>query len=241
WYLIDRGTMAVLIDGFEVNELTRGDSFGELALLRERPRAATVRALTEVGLLALERDAFLTAIAGGEVEVRGALGSQERTADADPAELLSRTALLSGLSRREIADLAATATRRAVNAGGAIVAEGDSDDSYYVLLSGRARVSVAGEERTELLAGDGFGEIAVLHRVARTATVTAAEDCLLLAVPGEALRTVLATRGGLLGELVGPPETVPEVKTVEDKTSEPAGRRSDEHARPIEIEEEGRV
>ncbi|HEY1777045.1 MAG TPA: cyclic nucleotide-binding domain-containing protein, partial [Solirubrobacteraceae bacterium] len=106
WYLIDRGTMAVLIDGFEVNELTRGDSFGELALLRERPRAATVRALTEVGLLALERDAFLTAIAGGDVEVSGALGSEGRAADADPAELLSRTALLSGLSRREIADLA---------------------------------------------------------------------------------------------------------------------------------------
>jgi CRP-like cAMP-binding protein len=147
--------------------------------------------------------------------------------------LLSRTALLSGLSRREIADLAAAATQRAVGDGEAIVAEGDSDDSYYVLLSGRARVSVAGEARTELLAGDGFGEIAVLHRVPRTATVVAAEGCRLLAVPGEHVRAVLATRGGLLGELAAPPETVPEAKYVEDKTSEPAGRRSDEHARPI--------
>ena len=54
WYLVDKGRLAVLIDGFEVNELTRGDAFGELALLRDRPRAATVRALTEVELLTLE-------------------------------------------------------------------------------------------------------------------------------------------------------------------------------------------
>jgi CRP-like cAMP-binding protein len=241
WYLIDRGSMEVLIDGFEVNELTRGDSFGELALLRERPRAATVRALTEVELLTLERDAFLTAIAGGDVELSGALGSDAGAGDADPAELLGATALLSGLGRGQIAALAAAATQRALVAGETIVAEGERDDFYCVLLSGRARVSVAGEARTELLAGDGFGEIAVLHRVPRTATVTAIEDCRLLAVPGEALRAALATRGGLLGELAGPGGAATETLNVEDKTSEPARRRSDEHTRPLDIEEEGRV
>jgi len=241
WYLIDRGSMEVLIDGFEVNELTRGDSFGELALLRERPRAATVRALTEVELLTLERDAFLTAIAGGDVELSGALGSDAGSADADPAELLGATALLSGLGRGQIAALAAAATQRALVAGETIVAEGERDDFYYVLLSGRARVSVAGEARTELLAGDGFGEIAVLHRVPRTAAVTAIEDCRLLAVPGEALRAALATRGGLLGELAGPGGAATETLNVEDKTSEPARRRSDDDTRPLDIEEEGRV
>jgi CRP-like cAMP-binding protein len=241
WYLIDRGSMEVLIDGFEVNELTRGDSFGELALLRERPRAATVRALTEVELLTLERDAFLTAIAGGDVELSGALGSDAGAGDADPAELLGATALLSGLGRGQIAALAAAATQRALVAGETIVAEGERDDFYYVLLSGLARVSVAGEARTELLAGDGFGEIAVLHRVPRTATVTAIEDCRLLAVPGEALRAALATRGGLLGELAGPGGAATETLNVEDKTSEPARRRSDDDTRPLDIEEEGRV
>jgi CRP-like cAMP-binding protein len=243
WYLIDRGSMAVLIDGFEVNELTRGDSFGELALLRERPRAATVRALTEVELLALERDAFLTAIAGGDVELGGALAGDAGAGDtdADPAELLGATALLSSLGRGQISALAAASTQRALVAGETIVAEGESDDFYYVLLSGRARVSVAGEARTELLAGDGFGEIAVLHRVARTATVTASEDCRLLAVPGEELRATLATRGGLLGELAGTEGTASETKNVADNPSEPARRRSDDDTRPLELEEEGRV
>jgi len=241
WYLIDRGSMEVLIDGFEVNELTRGDSFGELALLRERPRAATVRALTEVELLALERDAFLTAIAGTDIDLGGALGADAGAGERDPATLLGATALLSPLRRDQIAALAAAGTQRTVGAGETIVAEGESDDFYCLLLSGSARVSVAGEARAELLAGDGFGEIAVLHRVARTATVTATEGCRLLAVPGEALRAALATRGGLLGELAAPGGAASDPKNVEDKPSEPASRRSDDDARPLEIEEEGRV
>jgi CRP-like cAMP-binding protein len=227
WYLIDRGAMVVLIDGFEVNALGRGDSFGELALLRERPRGATVRALTEVELLTLGRDAFLTAIAGADVELGGALGADAGGGDADPVELLGATALLTGTSRREIAALAAAATQRALSACETIVAEGERDDCYYVLLAGRARVSVAGEVRTELLAGDGFGEIAVLHRVPRTATVTAIEDCRVLAVPGDALRAALATRGGRLGELAGA-KAAADAPDFKDRI-------------PLESEEEGRV
>ena len=238
WYLVDKGRLVVLIDGFEVNELTHGDSFGELALLRDRPRAATVRALTEVELLALDRDAFLTAVAGGDVELSGALGTDE-AAGADPVELLASVPLLAGVGRGQVAELARAASARDVAAGEAIVSEGDRDDFYYVLLSGRARVIVAGEARTELVAGDGFGEIAVLHRVPRTATVLASEDCTLLGVPGDALRALLSTRGGLVAELAAAPVTdgTPDTK---NKISAPAGRSVD-GAGPLETEEEGHV
>ncbi|HZL54716.1 MAG TPA: cyclic nucleotide-binding domain-containing protein [Solirubrobacteraceae bacterium] len=239
WYLVDKGRLAVLIDGFEVNELTHGDSFGELALLRERPRAATVRALTEVELLTLDRDAFLTAVGGGDIELSGALGAGETASD-DPVELLARVPLLGGVGRGQIAELARSATLREVATAAPIVSEGERDDSYYVLISGRARVLVAGEARSELLAGDGFGEIAVLHRVPRTATVVASEDCKLLALPGDALRALLATRGGLVAELAAAPaaDGTPDVK---NKISEPVGRHSVDGSGPLEIEEEGRV
>jgi CRP-like cAMP-binding protein len=239
FYLVDKGRLAVLIDGFEVNELAHGDSFGELALLRDRPRAATVRALTEVELLALGRDAFLTAVAGGDVELSGALGPEEAVAG-DPVALLARVPLLSGVGRGEVAELARHARVREVPATGAIVSEGDRDDAYYVLLAGLARVTVAGEARTELIAGDGFGEIAVLHRVPRTATVVAVEDCKLLAVPGDALRALLATRGGLVAELAATPlaDVIPDS---ENKISAPAGRRSVDGTGMLETEEEGHV
>jgi CRP-like cAMP-binding protein len=201
WYLVEQGRLEVLIEGFVVNELVRGDSFGELALLRDRPRAATVRAISEVSLLELERDTFLTSVGGGDVPIAGSFVSDD-VSDEDPVELLARTPLLQGVARAEIIELARHAVIQEVSAGTAIVTEGELDDDYHVLLSGSAAVIAGGERRRELLPGDGFGEIAVLHRVPRTASVLADEDATLMTVPGDAVRAAVATRGGLLAAIV---------------------------------------
>jgi cGMP-dependent protein kinase len=210
WYLVDQGELDVLIDGFVINELTRGDGFGELALLRDRPRSATVRARTDVRLLSLERDAFLTALAGAEVHVGADADAGGPTTD-DPVELLGRAPLLAAIGPGALAELAQRASVQAVDAGALIVAEGETDDCYHVLLSGRAAVTVGGERRSELHAGDGFGEIAALHRLPRSASVIAEEDCRLLTVSGDDLRAALATRGGLVGQLAATPP--PDVST----------------------------
>lgn len=58
FYLIRAGTVEVVRAGRRVARLGEGDSFGEVALLAETPRIATVRALEDTELLALTRDAF---------------------------------------------------------------------------------------------------------------------------------------------------------------------------------------
>jgi MFS family permease len=64
FYVIADGTASVEIDGTEANRLERGDFFGEIALLREVPRTATVSAVDELRLYALERDDFIAAVTG---------------------------------------------------------------------------------------------------------------------------------------------------------------------------------
>jgi MFS family permease len=64
YYVINAGTVEVLADEASVAHLSAGDSFGEIALLRDVPRTASVRALTEVATFVLERDVFLEAVTG---------------------------------------------------------------------------------------------------------------------------------------------------------------------------------
>ena len=66
FYLIEAGQVEVLEDGvFRRNE-GPGESFGEIALLRDVPRTATVRTTRATTLLALERDQFISAVTGHE-------------------------------------------------------------------------------------------------------------------------------------------------------------------------------
>jgi CRP-like cAMP-binding protein len=62
FYVIADGRAVVELD--EPRELAPGDSFGEIALLRDVPRTATVRALDALRLYALERDDFIGVVTG---------------------------------------------------------------------------------------------------------------------------------------------------------------------------------
>jgi CRP-like cAMP-binding protein len=64
FYVIAAGAAAVDLDDGSTRELGPGDFFGEIALLRDVPRTATVRAVEQLQLYAVERDDFLAAVIG---------------------------------------------------------------------------------------------------------------------------------------------------------------------------------
>lgn len=82
--------------------------------------------------------------------------------------------------------LAASAEALSVPAGHTVVHEGEPGDRYYLIEEGDLLVTSTGSAAAvEVGAGDGFGEIALLRSVPRTATVTTASPCRLWAVAQE--------------------------------------------------------
>lgn len=98
-------------------------------------------------------------------------------------EVLSRVPFLRALPAYELEHLAQTALWRDAPSGTVVVTQGEPGDAFYVVAGGELSVTVDGKVRDRTLsAGDGFGEIALLHRVPRTATVSAIADSELLMV-----------------------------------------------------------
>ncbi len=73
-----------------------------------------------------------------------------------------------------------------VPSGTAVVRAGDPGDAYYAVADGRLEVTRSGRSLRTLGPGSGFGEIALLARTPRTATVTATTDSLVYALDGDA-------------------------------------------------------
>jgi CRP-like cAMP-binding protein len=80
FYVVESGEVEFSVDDRVIRTEGAGAFFGEIALLRDIPRTASVRAVTEVRLLGLARDPFVEAVTGQP--------ASRRTADALVADRL---------------------------------------------------------------------------------------------------------------------------------------------------------
>jgi CRP/FNR family cyclic AMP-dependent transcriptional regulator len=109
---------------------------------------------------------------------------------------LSEVPLFSALSRKELALVARRAEDVQVEAGRVLVSEGATGAEFFVILSGTAKVSRRGRKVATLGPGAAFGELALLDKAPRNATVTA-ETPMELVVLGQ------REFGGVLDEVPG--------------------------------------
>jgi MFS family permease len=100
--------------------------------------------------------------------------------------LLQAVPMFGPLSPVTVDALARALVRVEVAPGEVVMHEGDESDRFYVIESGRVQVTATdGQVLREEGPGDHFGEIGLLRDVPRTATITALEPCVLLALPRE--------------------------------------------------------
>jgi Cyclic nucleotide-binding domain/Transmembrane secretion effector len=105
--------------------------------------------------------------------------------------MLRNMGIFSALPAAPLETLAREAHYVSVNPGTAIISEGEEGDSYYAITHGSVRVTKGKGEIRQLGSGDGFGEIALLYPVRRTATVTATSETTLLRIGREAFLTAM--------------------------------------------------
>jgi len=165
---------------FKVNTKTSGDVFGEISLMYDCPRSATVAATTEAVVWVLERDMFRHYV--------------QSSVEDDKAQIMifiNSVPLLSTLSATDKALLVDTFQEEVYQAGTKIILEGDVGDRFYIIKDGEAQVIQGGKEVNRLFKSDFFGEQALLQDEPRKATVKAVTQLVTLTLDRQTFIAVL--------------------------------------------------
>ena len=194
FYVIVSGTARVVKRSEEGNEvslhvLRSGDYFGEIGLLEESTRIATVRAREPVEAMRLDRSVFL-ALVRQFPDVRVSFERLARTRVA--LNFLRLHSVFASLPEDGLLVLAEGLEPLSAGPGKMVVRAGEPTGPMYLVERGRLRIVRDGADLEYLHAGDFFGELSLLHHGPREATVEALTECRLLALAPPLFERLLA-------------------------------------------------
>ena len=158
-----------------VSYLTGNEFFGEIALFKDIPRTASVRATEECTLLYLKRkdfDNFLGLNPERKENIISALKN---------LRVIKAVPLFKGLDTNIINLFASRMAQESYKKGDDIIKQGEEGDKFYIVLEGQVNVHVERDDKKDhnvanLGRGEYFGEIALFKNIPRTATVTADDE-----------------------------------------------------------------
>jgi cAMP-dependent protein kinase regulator len=172
-----------------VNSLGAGQHFGEVALVTDAPRNATVIAETPSVLLTLGRDDFDTLVKH-HLEF-----AKNIKTNIHSKWILRNMPILDELDAMDLNYLANMLKTETFKAGDKVITQGDIAEKFYIVQSGELRIyqEMNGgiKELDHHSAGDYFGEIALLNKSPRTANVVALTDVELLSLEADKFQNLL--------------------------------------------------
>jgi cAMP-dependent protein kinase regulator len=188
FYIVESGAFDIYVNpsgnieagpdglGNKVAEIGPGGSFGELALMYNAPRAATVISTEKSTLWMLDRVTFRRILMDGAFAKRRMYES-----------FLSEVPLLATLKPYEKSKIADALETVSFKAGDVIIKEGEPGENFYLLEDGAAEVFKSGTEQSVKTYGKGdyFGELALLNNAPRAASVIAKSETAKVAKLGK--------------------------------------------------------
>lgn len=121
---------------------------------------------------------------------------------AELVEFLKTVPLFEGLSTRELRAVAALGKEVSYPAGKMIVKEGESGVGLHLIISGKAKVTKRGSTVSTVGPGKYFGEISLIDKGPRTATVAAETDVLTLSLSAWAFNPLLTKHPAITKKLL---------------------------------------
>ena len=106
-------------------------------------------------------------------------------------DLIKRVPLFSSASKHELEEIASIADEIDLPAERTVISEGDAGREFFVLIDGTADVERAGKKVASIGPGDFFGEIALIAKTPRNATITTTSPVRALVITDRAFRQLL--------------------------------------------------
>jgi cAMP-dependent protein kinase regulator len=165
-----------------------GDVFGELALLYNTTRAASVTVTSDgpAKLWKLDRDTF------NNIVKEAASKKRERF-----MTTLKKVPILANLGDYELSQIADALKSEDFAADSVIVKQGDVGNTFYILEDGTAKAVKDGATVMQYESGNFFGELALLHDAPRAASIISTSKCSCLGLERKAFTRLLGTLGEL--------------------------------------------
>jgi len=195
FYIVDDGSVDVFIRKEEnegdvlVASYGPGDSFGELAIMYNSPRAATCVTTSDTRLWALDRVSFKIILMATTMQKRDAYKN-----------FLEDVPLLAELNEYEILTIADALQEECFLPGSTVCNEGDKGDNFYIVKEGAATCKKGGSDVAALKSGSYFGEIALMTAKPRQATVVAQgpENLICLSLNRKTFKRVMGSLNDIL-------------------------------------------
>jgi cAMP-dependent protein kinase regulator len=201
FYVVEKGSFDIYVNpsgkleagadglGNKVGTVGPGGSFGELALMYNAPRAATVMSSEPSTLWALDRVTFRRILMDSAFQRRRLYEG-----------FLEEVPLLSSLTPYERSKIADALETKKYPPGTVIIQEGDVGESFYILESGDAEVFKRGVDQPvkRYNKGDYFGELALLNDAPRAASVVSKSEVKLATLGKHGFQRLLGPVEGIM-------------------------------------------